>query len=82
MIAKRAERSSDTLKHRNATTETITNNFERFNPYAAKALTCIEDDESQTFATLALAFELSQLRYQLSKIKLDDTAQKRVSSRA
>lgn len=69
------------MHHRNATTETISNNFERFNAYASKAIECIDDDVSQTYATLALAFEVSQLRYQISKFKVDDGTAKRLSSR-
>ena len=67
--AKGARKLQRPLYHRNQTTERISDNFERFNPYAAKALEL--GDDADVFAHLALAFELSQLRYQLSTKRLD-----------
>ena len=46
------------------TNHRLTTNFERFNNYAAEAAKC--GDNADVFAILALAFEVSQLRYQLS----------------
>lgn len=51
--------------HRNAATQHISNRFERFNPYAQVALS--DDDDRDVYAMLAVAFEVSQLRYQLTR---------------
>lgn len=53
------------MHHRNVTTERLSANFERFNPYAAKAMEL--DEDAEVYANLAVAFELGQLRYQLTK---------------
>lgn len=72
------------MQHRNPTTERLTNNFERFNAYAAKALQELDITSDVTspdvYATLALAYEMSQLRYQLSKHQLDDDTRARLTS--
>jgi hypothetical protein len=47
----------------------IRQNFEGFNPYAGKAMEL--DDNADVYATLAIAFELSQLRYMLSQVGVD-----------
>lgn len=44
----------------------IKRSFEGFNPYVPTALE--GGDNADVFAILALAFEFSQLRYQLSKV--------------
>lgn len=67
------------MRHKSETTERLSNNFERFNPYAAKAveLEQAEDvDGSYTYALAAIAFEIGQLRYQLST-KVDNTSKRR-----
>jgi len=48
--------------------ERISGNFERFNPYAARAIETGDPDESLAFATVAVAFEISQCRYLLRKL--------------
>lgn len=59
----------DALQHHNQATEKISNSFERFNPYAQRALEL--DDDADVHAMLAIAFEVSQLRYQLSPKHVD-----------
>jgi hypothetical protein len=58
----------------------IRQSFEGFNPYAPLALRL--DEDAEIYATLALAFELSQLRYMLSQGALDATPHREVSSPA
>lgn len=43
----------------------LAHNFEGFNWYAAQAMRL--DDNADVYAQLAVAFEVSQLRYQLSQ---------------
>lgn len=66
------------MKSANATTQTISDNFERFNPYAREALQ--GGDDADVYGMLAVAFEVSQLRFQLTK-RLDNRAQKGQGSR-
>lgn len=49
--------------------EQISETFERFNPYAVEArrLEENEDEAASTYAQLATAFEISQLRYQMTR---------------
>lgn len=61
------------MKHRNVATEKISDNFERFNPYAAEAVKC--GDDADVYAALAIAFEVAQVRYQVTK-RLDNGTQK------
>lgn len=42
----------------------LAQNFEGFNWYAGKAMQL--DEDAEVYANLAVAFEISQLRYQLS----------------
>jgi uncharacterized MAPEG superfamily protein len=55
------------MRHRNPSTEKISNTFERFNAYAVEALK--GGDDADVYASLAVAFEISQLRYFLSTMK-------------
>lgn len=43
----------------------LAQNFEGFNWYAGKAMQL--DEDAEIYANLAVAFEISQLRYQLSQ---------------
>lgn len=57
-----------TLQIGNHATKNIARNFEAFNPYARAAVET-EDagNDGTVFAIVAIAFEVSQLRYQLTK---------------
>lgn len=66
------------MRNPNPTSQRLTDNFERFNPYAARALELGEN--ADVYGFLAIAFELSQLRYMLSKHDVDRAARARVGS--
>lgn len=67
------------MRHESEATERISNSFERFNPYAQKALE--GDDDADVYAQLAIAFEVSQLRYQLSLKPVDNNGRKDQATR-
>lgn len=52
-------------QHRHGAQARLTRDFTRFNMYADKALAL--DENAEVYAALAVAFEISQLRFQLRR---------------